>query len=130
MLMAGIILDGRRLKAFEAFYELGAFAGFSNSWLDELWSSIIADEELMQELFYYLDNHSLLDTMEFRGYHLTDLYVYEMDHSNVIQDVGKNTAACNKEAMILGAFYDMTQLKKNPEEWIKRLSAGWGMDKL
>lgn len=126
----GIILDGRRIKAYEGFYALGEYAGRSSEWLDELWGLLVSNEELMTEFMYYLDNHALSDKYNCQGYTLTDLYVFQMSRYNLIRDIGKNTEACNKESMVLGAFMDMALMVKNPEKYIRRFSEDPGMDRL
>ena len=128
--MNGIILDGRRIKAYEAFLSLGEYAGREKEWLDELWGDMVLDNELMDEFMYYLDHHSLKDELKREGYSLTDMYVFQMDRYNLIRDIGKNTESCNKESMVLGAFKSMADIKKNPEEYVKRLTAERGQDRL
>ena len=89
---------------------------------------MVADGELMQEFAYYVDNQTLLDQIKCEGYGLTDLYVWQVERYNLMQDYGKNGAECNKVAMVLDSLYMMAQMKKNPEEYVKRLNSGLGMD--
>lgn len=126
--MSGIIYDARRIKAYERFYQLGAYAGKERPWLDALWEELVLDEGMMKEFLYYLDHHTMLDEEKCQGYALTDLYVWQMDRYNLIRDIGKNTIACNKEAMVLNTFRTMLDMKKNPADYVRRLSAGIGMD--
>lgn len=128
--MNGIVYDARKIKAYEGFYRLGEYAGKEKAWLDALWEELVMDAGLMKEFMYYLDNHTLLDEEKCEGYALTDLYVWQMDRYNLIRDIGKNTIACNKEAMVLNTFRTMLDMKKNPADYVRRLSAGIGMDQL
>ena len=57
------------------------------------------------------------------------MFIWQMSQDNLLHDTGKNTAECNKEAMVLKAFDGMIKLKQNPEEWSRKLSAGEGMDR-
>ncbi len=109
---------------------LGEYAGKEERWVSELWEALVLDEELMKEFMYYLDHHTLLDQVKCRGYALTDLYVWQMDRYNLIRDIGKNTSCCNKEAMVLNAFWAMVEMKKDPDTYVKRLTEGRGMDQL
>ena len=127
--MNGIVYDARRIKAYEGFYQLGEYAGKENVWLDALWEEIVSDEGMMKEFMYYLDHHTLLDEMKCEGYALTDLYVWQMELSNLRQDTGKNTAACNKDKLVLHALKTLLDMKKNPEEYLKKLNEGRGLDK-
>ena len=130
MMNNSIILDGRKIKAYERFYALGEYAGRDVQWLDELWAKLVQNGELMEEMFYYLDHHNFADKYRIEGYGMTDLYVFQMSRYNLIRDIGKNTAACNKESMVLGAFYDMALMAIEPEKYVKKLSGGPGMDRL
>ena len=128
--MNGIVYDARRIKAYDGFYKLGEYAEKENTWLDALWEELVMDEDMMKEFMYYLDHHTLLDEEKCEGYSLSDLYVWQMDRYNLIRDIGKNTFACNKEAMVLNAFRTMLDMKKNPADYVRRLTAGIGMDQL
>lgn len=127
--MAGILYDARRIKAYEGLLALGEIAGESKQWCDDLWEEIVFQTDLLDELIYYLENRCLKDHVTCHGYCLTDLFVWQMNKYNIIGDTGKNTAACDKDRMVLKAFMDMTKMRKNPEEFIRKLTDGRGMDK-
>lgn len=128
--MSGILYDARRVKSYEGFLALGEYAGKDSKWLDALWKELVLDNDLMKEFMYYLDHHTFLDELKCRGYGLTDLYVWQMDRYNLVRDVGKNTSVCNKEAMVLNAFQTMLDMQKEPDVYLRRLTAGIGMDQL
>lgn len=128
--MNGIVYDARRIMAYEGFLELGEYAGKDREWLDNLWKEIVMDEGLTEEFMYYLDHHTLKDKVKCRGYALTDLYVWQMSRYNLIRDIGKNTSGCNKEALVLGAFRTMIDMKKDPDTYVRRLTEERGMDQL
>ena len=127
--MAGILYDARLVKALEELKALGKSAGETDEWCESLWEELVFSQDLLEELIFYLDHHYLTDKVKCEGYSLTDLYVWQMDRYNLIGDWGKNTSACNKDRMVLGAFMDMVQMRKNPDEYIKRLTSGRGMDR-
>lgn len=126
--MNTIIYDARRIRAYERIQELGRYTGRDAEFIEKLWKALVSDGALMKEFVYYLDNHTLLDELKCRGYGLTDLYVWLLERYNLMQDYGKNTAACNKEAMVLDTFWMMAQMQKDPDTYIKRLNGGLGMD--
>lgn len=128
--MNGIVYDARKVKAYEGLLALGEYAGKDEKWLEELWEGLVFDEALMKEFMYYLDHHTFCDEDTCRGYGLSDLYVWQMDRYNLIRDIGKNTSACNKEAMVLNTFRTMLQMKKDPDNYVRRLTTGEGMDQL
>ena len=128
--MAGIVYDARRIKAYEGLLAVGEIAGQPKEWCDMLWGEIIVAPELLEELIYYLEHHCLTENVKCCGYSMIDLYVWQMNRYNLIKDLGKNTAECNKETMVLRSFRTMIELMKNPEEYLKRLREGRGMDRL
>lgn len=128
--MSGIILDARLLLAMEALEKLGEFAGRDKAFTDGLWQELMELPELMKEFMYYVDNHSFADKFNVQGYSMTDLYVFQMSRYKLIHDVGKSESGVNHEFMVLGAFHDMYCMTKEPEEYIKRLSEGPGMDRM
>lgn len=128
--MSGIVYDARRIRAYEGLMALGGYAGKDARWLETLWRELVPDGPLMKEFMYYLDHHGFLDELKCEGYALTDLYVWQMDRYNLVREVGKNTECCNKEAMVLNAFYTMSRMQKEPAVYVKRLTSGEGMDQL
>lgn len=128
--MSGILYDARKIMAYEGMKHLGEYAGKSEDFVESLWAELVLDEELMREFMYYLDHHTLLDQAKCRGYALTDLYVWQMDRYNLVREIGKNTAGCNKEAMVLNAFRTMIDMKRDPDSYVEKLTRGTGMDQL
>lgn len=128
--MGNIILDSRKLMVYEDIKYLCEFTGKTVEFCDALWEGLLDDEDLFGEFLYYIDNHSIKDRIRIEGYSLTDIYVFVLSNFNMVNDIGKNTIECNKEAMVLDTFMGMLELKHNPEEYIKKLNSGRGMDKL
>ena len=128
--MSGILYDARKVMAYQGLIQLGEYAGKSKEFIESLWAELVLDEALMKEFMYYLDHHTLLDQVRCRGYSLTDLYVWQMDRYNLVREIGKNTDGCNKEALVLNAFRAMIDMKKDPDNYVERLTRGTGMDQL
>lgn len=126
--MAGILYDARRIKAYEGLRTLGALAEETEQWCDALWEELVFEQELLEEFVYYLEHRSLLDKVRCEGYGMTDLYIWQMNRYNLIGDSGKNTDACNKDRMVLHAFRDMIDMKKEPAAYVKKMTMGRGMD--
>lgn len=125
-----IIIATSKIKACAQFYDLCDRCGYDTTWTDALWADIINDNEVYGELAYYLAHHTLKDGVDVCGYSLTDLYVFQMDKYNLIREIGKNTAECNKERMVLNAFRMMIDMKADPDTYLRRLEEGRGEDKL
>lgn len=128
--MNGIVYDARRIRAYEGLLALGEYAGKTGEWLDGLWKEMVMDSALLKEFMYYLDHHCFLDELRCEGYTMTDLYVWQMDRYNLVREIGKNTECCNKEAMVLNAFYTMYLMQRDPADYVRRLTSGEGMDRL
>lgn len=123
-----MIYDGNHVAVYDRLQRLCEYAGRSMQWCDSLWAFMLEDGELIEEFVYYLNHHDFLDKMKVGGYSLTDLYVQQLDRFNIMQDSGKNTAACNKEEMVLNAFETMARLKKEPGKLTRKWQEGYGMD--
>lgn len=128
--MSDIIIKTTSLKAYDALFTMAENYGKSKEYPEYLWNALLNNEELMSEFIYYLEHGTLQDKMRVSGYALTDLYVFEIGSFNLfVNDVGKNNADCNKDLIIMDTFTLMARLIDYPEEIIKRLNEGRGMDK-
>lgn len=125
-----VIFNGNHVAVYEGLRRLCAYAGKQVQWCDKLWAFMLEDPALFEEFLYYLNHHDFLDKLKIAGYSMTDLYVQQLDRFNLRQDSGKNTAACNKEEMVLNTFYTMARLKKDPDKFDRRWQEGFGMDKM
>ena len=126
----GILYDARKLKALEFLTDLCAYAGKDDDFVQVLWNELLADKDLYREFVYYADNHTFLDELKVRGYSMSDLYVWQMDRYNIVREIGKNPTACNKETLVLNAFLEFSNMKKDPDEYVKRIESGKGNDRL
>lgn len=127
-IMSDIIYGTEKIRAYDGLLRLCEYAGCTDAWCDELWNEMLFDRELYDEFVHYLEHHVPADTMKVCGYSLTDLYVWQMERYNLQRDSGKNTEQCNKERLVLQAFRSMADMKKNPDNFIKKLKDGAGMD--
>ncbi len=128
--MSSIVYGTEKIRAYDGLVRLCEYAGMDSRWCDGLWQEMLQDAGLYAEFVYYLEHHAPADRMKVEGYSLTDLYVWQMEKYNLRRDSGKNTESCNKEEMILQALWTMARMKREPENYIKSLNAGTGMDKL
>ena len=127
---SNIIISTSKIKTCESFYRLCENCGYDRTFTDSLWGDVIMDEEMYAELEYFIVHHTLKDKVKISGYSLTDLYVFQMDKYNLIREIGKNTAECSKERMVINAFRMMIDMKADPEAYIRRLEEGRGEDRL
>ena len=127
--MSQIILGTEKVKAYQGLSMLCEYAGKSGEWCNELWLAILTDHELYGEFLYYLEHHCFEDNIKAAGYSLTDLYVWQMGQDNLLRDTGKNTASCNKEEMVLQAFWTMAEMRKDPSRYEKKLTEDFKNDR-
>ena len=128
--MANIILDPRKLKAFEWLSCICSDLGKDENFQAYVWEGILESDDLFNELLYFIDNHTILDKVCVQGYSMTDIYVYSLENNNLFFDTGKNTLNCNKDEMVLNTFKVMIDLMRDPERTITKLEEGRGMDKM
>ncbi|MCI9314981.1 MAG: hypothetical protein HFI57_08360 [Lachnospiraceae bacterium] len=128
--MSNIIYSTSTIRAYDGLLRICEYTGRTSKWCDELWQEILSDRELYEEFVYYLEHHVPGDLIRIQGYSLTDLYVWQMEQYNLRGDSGKNTAHCNKEEMMLQAFWTLAKMKKEPEAFLGKLDKGMGMDRL
>lgn len=125
-----IIIDGSKLRVFEYLGQLCEYAGWDAAGQDALWNKLLNCPELYEEFVYYLSHHEFMCKLCFRGYTLIDLYVWQMNHYNLIHDIGKNTGNCNKEAMVLQAFRMMSEFMEDPVTFEQKLTGQLHQDRL
>lgn len=128
--MSGIIYDASKLKVYNALRQLCAYAGENDAWCAAFWERLLEDGEIYDEFVFYLEHHELREKLTFNGYTLIDIFIWQMDISNLFRDTGRNTLECNKEDMVLRAFETMMKMKKDPAAWKKKMDEGPGMDRI
>lgn len=128
--MPNIIYDATRLKVCQGLYEICEYAELDRKWTDKLWQDVLTCREIYDELVYYIEHHTFMDRLKVGNYSLCDLYVFQMNKYNLVREIGKNPRTCNKEKMVMKAFRMMLDMMKSPEEYIKKLEQGKGMDEL
>ena len=86
--MANIIYDARKLKLMEAVKELSYLVGNSDAWFNSFWSLVMENENIYDELLYYIDHHDLLCRYTIKNYSIVDLFVCQMANYNLLHDKG------------------------------------------
>ena len=125
-----IILANSKLRTFEYLNQLAEYASWKKETTEDLWQYLLKYSDLYDEFVYYLSHHEVKDALSFHNYSILDLYVWQMNHYNMIHDIGKNTGNCNKEDLILRAFYMMGQFMDDPVQFEKKLSQSPHQDRL
>lgn len=126
--MNSIILDGRKLKAYEDLLMMCEYAGTGREYGEKLWLELLTFPALYEEYISYLTKGIFSGELSVGGYSILDLYVKQLDLDNLIHDTGKNTGDCNKIRMILEAMKMMAGLLHDPENARRIMEDDFGMD--
>lgn len=110
-----IIYNAGKIKSFENLKTLALMVGESDEFASSLWQDLLEDEDLLEEFNFYVVNRTLKGTVKCGEYSLLDLYFAQMNKYNYFHDIGKNPNNCSKERMVLHAFKQMVEMKKDPD---------------
>ena len=113
--MSMIIYNAGKIKSFENLKALAEQSGETEEFATLLWQDMLLDEELLEEFNYFVVHRTLKGTVKFQGLTLLDLYFAQMSKYNVLHDMGKNPYACNKNRLVLHAFRQMVDLRRDPK---------------
>lgn len=128
--MQQIIYDASKIKVLQALENWAHMMHKDDGFINGFWRRIMENQPVYEEFVYYLEHHELLGQYMVEGFSVIDLYVSQMEKYNLLHDTGKNGVICNKEKMVLQAFDVMLKMKENPQEIIKRIQSGEGLDKI
>lgn len=112
--MSMILYNAGKIKSFENLKALAALANETEEFVTLLWQDLLLDEELLDEFNYFVVNQTLKGTVKYKDLTLLDLYFGQMNKYNVLHDMGKNPYACNKQRVVLHAFRQMVDLRRDP----------------
>ncbi len=127
--MPNIIIDSEKIKVYECVKEICDSFRKSDEWIEDFWIRMLSNKGVYKEFLHYLEKQEFLCEYKIEGYSIVDIFVWELDHYNLLMDMGKNDGRCNKLEMLLEAFDFMTKMDLDKEKYIKRLQNGQGMDK-
>ena len=112
--MSLILYNAGKIKSFENLKALAVLVGETEEYAVDLWQSMLEDEELLNEFNYFVVNRTLLGNVKCGELSLLDVYFNQMTKYNLFHVMGKNTAECSKERMVLHAFKQMVEMRKDP----------------
>ena len=88
----------------------------------------MADEEIREELIYYIEHGNFACKAKIRGYTVVDVMVWQMDHFKAQLDRGRDDMKDNGDKMLLMAFDTMLQMEQDPMRYISRMQSETGTD--
>ena len=127
--MSVILYKAGKIKAFENLRALAALVGETEEFAMELWKDLLNDEELLDEFNYFVVHHTIKGNVRCGELSLLDIYFNQMCKYNLYHDLGKNPQGCNKDRLVLHAFKQLTDMRKDPDYMTKYdKSENSGMD--
>ena len=128
--MGNIIIASEKLKLFEIVENWAEYAGYSKEWADKFWQDLLLNQEVYEELLYYVDKDDFLCKYSYNGQFITDIFIWEMRKFNIKTDRGKNYEDCDKAEMVLNAFRTMLDMKDSADRITNAMENKNGADKL
>ena len=119
--MSVILYNAGKIKAFENLRALSLMVGENEEFANALWQEMLADEEILEEFNYFVVNHTIKGTIRCGELSLLDIYFSQMNKYNLLHDMGKNTDFCNKDRLVLHAFKQLTDMRKDPDYYANYL---------
>ncbi|MGN0367486.1 MAG: hypothetical protein ACI4EK_01795 [Wujia sp.] len=110
-----ILYNAGKVKAFENLKALAIQAEETEEFAVLLWQDLLADEALLEEFNYFVVHQTLQGKVSYNGLTLLDLYFSQMNKYNILHDMGKNPYACNKNRVVLHAFRQMVDMRRDPK---------------
>ncbi len=113
--MSVILYNAGKIKSFENLKTLALMVGETEEFATTLWQDMLLDEELLDEFNYFVANHTIRGNVRCGELTLLDVYFSQMNKYNIYHDMGKNGDFCNKDRMVLNAFKQMTDMRRDPD---------------
>ncbi len=125
--------DKRRCKVegrnnIDFIRSLCLYAGESMEFAESFRTKLMADEEIREELIYYIEHGNFACKAKIRGYTVVDVMVWQMDHFKARLDQDNSGTRQNGDRMLLLAFDTLLNMRKEPEKYILKMSGETGTD--
>lgn len=108
--------------------ELCRHGGEGEAFQKDFTERLMADEEISQELFYYMEHGDFACKAKVQGYTVVDIMVWQMDHFKARLDRDNSGTKQNGDRMVLLAFDTLLKMREQPEKYIGKLQGETGTD--
>lgn len=126
--MQQIIYDASKIKVFKCVQELCDSFNKKEEWKCIFWTNLLENQEIYTEFVFFLEHQEFLNQYMISGYSIVDIFIWHMDHFNLIMDSSKNDIRCNKIKLALESFDFMLKMNQDKENYIKKLQSDMGND--
>ncbi|NBJ92822.1 hypothetical protein [Parablautia muri] len=104
------------------------YAGEDEAFAKGFWEQLKEDEEIYQELVYYMEHGNFACKAKIQGYTVVDVMVWQMDHFKARLDRDNSGTRQNGDRMLLLAFDTLLNMRREPEKYIRKMSGETGTD--
>lgn len=108
--------------------ELCRYAGEDEAFAKQFQEKLLKDEEIYQELVYYMANGTFACQAKIEGYTVVDVMVWQMDHFKARLDRDNSGTRQNGDRMVLLAFDTLLNMRLNPGEYVAKMQGETGTD--
>lgn len=103
-------------------------AGEDQSFAEDFYERLTADQEILQEFVSYVESGNFACRAKVCDYTVVDVMVWQIDHFKAWLDRDTTGTKQNKDKMLLNAFDILLKMKQNPESYIQKMQLETGTD--
>lgn len=103
-------------------------AGEDQSFAEDFYERLTADQEILQEFAFYMESGNFACRAKVCDYTVVDVMVWQIDHFKAWLDRDTTGTKQNKDKMLLNAFDVLLKMKQNPESYIQKMQLETGTD--
>ena len=103
-------------------------AGEDQSFAEDFYERLTADQEILQEFVSYMESGNFACRAKVCDYTVVDVMIWQIDHFKAWLDRDTTGTKQNKDKMLLNAFDILLKMKQNPESYIQKMRLETGTD--
>ena len=103
-------------------------AGEDQSFAEDFYERLTADQEILQEFVSYVESGNFACRAKVCDYTVVDVMIWQIDHFKAWLDRDTTGTKQNKDKMLLNAFDILLKMKQNPESYIQKMQLETGTD--
>ena len=103
-------------------------AGEDQSFAEDFYERLTADQEILQEFVSYMESGNFACRAKVCDYTVVDVMIWQIDHFKAWLDRDTTGTKQNKDKMLLNAFDVLLKMKQNPESYIQKMQLETGTD--
>ncbi len=121
-------MRGDNMSLEEWIAALVAQANLTQEFYDDFIKRLSRYDDITEELRYYMEYNDFKDSVNIKGYSVTDILVWQIDHFKSHMDRGEYDYQSNQSYMILKAYDTLMKMKEDPDSIILSIKGETGTD--